>query len=88
VYADLPVPQRDVAVLVAEVTAFLEQGQLAEGIAAKLNRLLLGFLQAEVLPPATRAADLGIDPTPLFAVVTTVLRMYADALEPPDAAAN
>jgi hypothetical protein len=44
----------------------------------------LGFLETEVVPQARRAAELGIDPTPLFAVVTGVLRLYADALECPD----
>jgi hypothetical protein len=57
---------------------------VAEGLAAKLNRLLLGFLEAEVLPPAVRAAELGIDPTPWLAVVAAVLRRYADALERPE----
>jgi hypothetical protein len=30
-----------------------------------------------------RAAELGVDPTPIFAVVTGVLRIYAAALERP-----
>jgi hypothetical protein len=42
---------------------------------------LLGFLKAKALPPADRAAEMGIDPTPLFAMVVRVLRTYADALE-------
>jgi hypothetical protein len=54
---------------------------VTEGIGAKLNSLLFGFLEAEVLPQAMRAADLGIDPTPLLDVVATVLRTYADGLE-------
>jgi hypothetical protein len=45
-----------------------------------------GFLEAEVVPQATRAADQGIDPTPLFDVVAGVLRLYADALERPETA--
>jgi hypothetical protein len=45
-------------------------------------------LEAEVVPQATRAADQGIDPTPLFAVVRRVLRLYADALEHPDGAGH
>ena len=56
---------------------------VAEGIGAKLNRQLLGFLKAEVLPQANRAAELGVDPTPLFAMVVWVLRTYADTLERP-----
>jgi hypothetical protein len=71
----------DLAALDAEITAFLDQAAVAEGIGAKLNRLLFGFLEAEVLPQAMRAAELGIDPTPLLDVVATVLRMYADGLE-------
>jgi hypothetical protein len=59
--------------------------EVAEEAGVKLNRLLLGFLEAEVLPQAMRAAELGVDPTPIFAVVTGVLRIYADALERPDA---
>jgi hypothetical protein len=62
-----------------------DQLEVAEEAGVKLNRLLLGFLEAEVLPQAMRAAELGVDPTPIFAVVTGVLRIYADALERPDA---
>jgi hypothetical protein len=42
-------------------------------------------LEGEVLPQAARAADLGLDPTPFLAVVSDVLRLYAEALERPDA---
>ena len=73
----------DLAALDAEVTAFLDQAAVAEGVGAKLNRLMLGFLEAEVLPQAMRTAELGIDPTPLLDVVATVLRMYADGLQRP-----
>jgi hypothetical protein len=79
--ADNPIPQVDLEALAAEAAVFLEQVPVGEGSAAKLSRLLLGFLEVEVLPQAARAADQGIDPTPLFAVVTGVLRLYADALE-------
>jgi hypothetical protein len=41
-------------------------------------------LEAEVLPPAVRAAELGIDPTPWLDVVAAVFRLYADALERPN----
>ena len=71
----------DLAALDAEITGFLDQAAVAEGIGAKLNPLLFGFLEAEVLPQAMRAAELDIDPTPLLDVVATVLRMYADGLE-------
>ncbi len=84
-----PAPELDPEVLAAEVVEFLDQFtdhmEVAEEAGTKLNRLLLGFLKAEVLAQATRAAELGIDPTPIFAVVAGVLRMYADALERPGA---
>ena len=52
----------EVAGLADEVAAFLTQVPVAGGgLGAKLNRLLLGFLEAEVLPQARRAAELGID---------------------------
>ena len=56
---------------------------MAEGVGAKLSRLLHGFLADEVLPQAERAADLGLDPAPFLAVVSDVLRLYAEALERP-----
>jgi hypothetical protein len=76
--------QLDVAALAAEVATFLNQVPAGEEIGAKLNRLLFGFLEAEVLPPAVRAAELGIDPTPWLDVVAAVFRLYADALERPN----
>ena len=76
----------DVEALAAEIAGFLEQVSVGEGMGFKLNRLLFGFLESEVLPQASRAAEQGLDPTPLFAIVTHVLRRYADALESPDAA--
>jgi hypothetical protein len=60
----------------------LENAPVAEALGAKLSRLLHGFLQGDVLPQAERAADLGLDPTPMLAVVSDVLRLYVDALEP------
>ena len=65
---------------------FLEQVPVGDGIGVKLSNVLLGFLQTEVLPEARRESDQDLDPTPLFALVTDVLRLYADALQRPDAA--
>jgi hypothetical protein len=86
VTADNPVPQVDVEALAAEVNVFLEQVPVGEGIGVKLSNVLLGFLQTQVLPEARRESDHGVDPTPLFALVTGVLREYADAIEPPEGA--
>ena len=72
------------AALAAEVAAFLDQVPTGEESSATLNRLLFGFLEAEVLPPAMRAAELGIDPTPWLDVVAAVFRVYADALKRPN----
>ena len=67
-----------------DVAAFLEQKPGADGIGHKLSQLLLGFLATEVVPLANRLAELGIDPTPLFATTSGILRLYADTLERPD----
>ena len=84
-----PAPELDPEVLAAEVAEYLDQFadqmEVAEEVGGKLNRLLVGFVKAEVLPQARRAAKLGIDPTPIFAVVARVLQMYADPLQPPGA---
>jgi hypothetical protein len=73
----------DVEALTAEVASLLESAPVAEALGAKLSRLLQAFLQGDVLPQADRAAAMGLDPTPFFAVVSDVLRLYVDALEPP-----
>jgi hypothetical protein len=83
---DFPASQLDVEQLSAEVAEFLATVPVAERVAAKLSRLLHGFLVDEVLPQVARAADRGLDPTPFLAVVSDVLRLYAEALERPDAA--
>jgi hypothetical protein len=82
--ADGHAPQLNLQVLDGQATAFLEQVPGAEGIGHKLSLLLLGFLASEVVPVADRAAGLGIDPTPILAAATTILRLYADTLERPD----
>jgi len=74
----------DVGALDSEIGAFLEREPGADGIGHKLSQLLLGFLATEVVPIANRLTELGIDPTPLFAVTSSVLRLYADALERPE----
>lgn len=76
-----PSPVPDMEVLAAEVADLLENAPVAEALGAKLSRLLQAFVQGDLLPQAQRAADLGLDPTPLLAVVSDVLRLYVDALE-------
>jgi hypothetical protein len=88
VAADNPSPQIEVEALAAEVRVFLEQAAAGEGIGVKLANMLLGFLQTEVLPEARRESDQGVDPTPLFALVSRVLREYADAIERPEGAGD
>jgi hypothetical protein len=83
-----PAPELDSEALAAAITEFLgqftdDQMEVAGKAGIKLNRLLLGFLEAEVLPTAMLAAEFGVDPTPIFGVVAGVLRIYADALERP-----
>jgi hypothetical protein len=88
VIADDPVEQLDIDALAAEAAMLLEQLPVGDGIGVKLNRLLFGFLEAEVLPQARRAVDQGLDPTPLFDVVTDILRLYTDALQRPEDAGH
>jgi hypothetical protein len=76
-------PPLDMKALSAEVASLLDRAPVAETTGAKLSRLLDGFLRGDVLTQAERAAGLGIDPTPLLAVVSDILRLYADALERP-----
>jgi ANTAR domain len=82
--ADGRAPELDMGALDGEVAAFLEQKPGTDGVGHKLSQLLLGFLTTEVVPLANRLAELGIDPTPLFATTSGILRLYADTLERPD----
>jgi hypothetical protein len=82
--ADGRAPLLDMGSLDGDVAAFLEQELGADGIGHKLSRLLLGFLATEVVPLANQLAELGIDPTPLFAATSGVLRLYADTLDRPE----
>jgi GAF domain/ANTAR domain len=82
--ADGRVAQLDMGALNGEVAAFLEQAPGADGIGHKLSQQLLGFLTTEMVPLANRLAELGIDPTPLFATTSGILRLYADTLQHPD----
>jgi putative methionine-R-sulfoxide reductase with GAF domain len=84
VTADGRAPRLDMGALDGEVAAFLEQDPGADGVGRKLSQQLLGFLATEVVPLANRLAELGIDPTPLFATTSGILRLYADTLECPD----
>jgi hypothetical protein len=81
--ADGRTPQLDMGALDGEVAAFLEQQPGVDGVGHKLSQQLLGFLTTEVVPLANRLAELGIDPTPLFATTSGILRLYADTLEHP-----
>jgi hypothetical protein len=82
--ADGRVPELDMRTLDGEVAAFLEQKPGTDGIGHKLSQLLLGFLATEVVPLANRLAELSIDPAPLFATTSGILRLYADTLDHPD----
>jgi hypothetical protein len=76
--------QLDMGSLDGDVAAFLERQPGADGIGHKLSQQLLGFLTTEVVPLANRLAELGIDPTPLLATTSGIMRLYADTLERPD----
>jgi hypothetical protein len=76
--------QLDMGALDGDVAAFLEQQPGADWVGRKLSQQLLGFFATEVVPLANRLAELGIDPTPLFATTSGTLRLYADTLEGPE----
>jgi hypothetical protein len=82
--ADDRAPRLDMGALDGDVAAFLEQEPGADGIGHRLRQLLLGFLATEVVPLANRLAELGIDPTPLLATTSGILRLYADTLARPN----
>ena len=81
--ADGRAPRLDMGALDGDVAAFLEQEPGVDGIGHRLSRQLLGFLATEVVPLANRLAELGIDPTPLLATTSGILRLYADTLDRP-----
>jgi hypothetical protein len=92
---DNPIQQLNPEALAAEVTGFLEQVPVADGIGPSWAASCSGSFcsgsfcsgsSRATSPQADRAAGQGIDPTPLFAVTAEVLRRYADALHPPDVA--
>jgi hypothetical protein len=82
--ADGRAAELDMGAVDGDVVAVLERAPGADGMGRKLSQLLLGFLATEVVPMAERLAELGIDPTPLFATASGILRLYADTLERPD----
>jgi putative methionine-R-sulfoxide reductase with GAF domain len=82
--ADGRAPELDTGASDGDVVAVLERTPGADGMGRKLSQLLLEFLATEVVPLAERLAELGIDPTPLFATASGILRLYADSLERPD----
>src|SRR5215216_2827842 len=82
--ADGRVPELDMGAVDGDVAALLERVPGADGMGRRLSQLLLGFLATEVVPLAERLAELAIDPTPLFACASGILRLYADTLERPD----
>ena len=82
--ADGRVPALDMGTLDGDVTTILEGAPGTDGMGRKLSQLLLRFLATEVVPLAEHLAELGIDPTPLFATASGILRLYADTLERPD----
>jgi len=76
-------PKLDMKALVAELGASLSTPWAGEWIGLKLSTLLVRFAEEEMVPVATRAAEMGIDPTPIRETVAGVLRAFADNLGPP-----
>jgi hypothetical protein len=61
-----------------------DSGGPAEDIGRALCRLLQDFIETEVVPPAMRTAEQGIDPTPILDSAAGILRAFADSLARPD----
>ncbi|HEX5881134.1 MAG TPA: hypothetical protein VF468_22880 [Actinomycetota bacterium] len=76
-------PELDMKALVAELEAFLRTSEAEEWIGLKLGTLLVGFIEGDMVPAATRVAEMGIDPSPIMETVAGVLRIFADNLRPP-----
>jgi hypothetical protein len=76
-------PKLNMKALVAELEASLSDPWTGEWIGLKLCTLLVRFVEEEMVPVATRAAEMGIDPTPIMEMVAGVLRAFADNLGPP-----
>ena len=75
------------ALLVVSLAIILSAAELftnaIEWIGLKLCTLLVRFIEEEMVPVATRVAEMGIDPTPIMETVAGVLRVFADNLGPP-----
>jgi hypothetical protein len=78
------IPELDMGALDGDLAAALEGAPGTDGMGRKLSQLLLEFLATEVVPLTEHLAELGIDPTPVFATASGILRLYADTLERPD----
>ena len=76
-------PKLDMKALVAELEASLSTPWAGEWIGLKLCTLLVRFVEEEMVPVATRAAEMGIDPTPIMETIAGILRAFADNLGPP-----
>ena len=76
-------PKLNMKALVAELEASLSNPWAGEWIGLKLCTLLVRFVEDEMVPVATRVAEMGIDPTPIMEMVAGVLRAFADNLGPP-----
>jgi len=76
-------PKLNMKALVADLEASLSNPWAGEWIGRKLCTLLVRFVEEEMVPVATRAAEMGIDPTPIMETVAGVLRAFADNLGPP-----
>jgi hypothetical protein len=80
-----PARELDVHGLAAELEAFLSTPRADDWIGRRLCSLLVGFIEEELVPAATRVAEMGIDPTPIMETAAGVLRVVADSLGPPEA---